>query len=80
MLAMITGGDSMINSLRITGVLIAWLALSLIAAASCHASAKVQVDQAVYDAGTIYEGKDLSHEFILKNGGDQKLTFKPKPC
>ncbi len=70
----------MINSLRITGLIMVCLALSLIAAASCHASAKIQVDQAVYDAGALSEGKDFSHEFVFKNIGDQKLTFKPKPC
>jgi len=77
---MITGGDFMINSLRITGLFMVCLALSLITAIPCHASAKVQVDQAIYDAGTLSEGKDLLHEFVLKNVGDQKLTFKPKPC
>jgi hypothetical protein len=77
MLAMDTGGYSMINSLKFTSL---FIALSLISVTSCQASPKVQVDQAVYDAGTLFEGKDISHEFLLKNGGDQKLTFKPKPC
>lgn len=72
-----TGGYSMINSLKFTSL---FIALSLISVTSCQASPKVQVDQAVYDAGTLFEGKDISHEFLLKNGGDQKLTFKPKPC
>jgi len=67
----------MINSLKFTSL---FIALSLISVTSCQASPKVQVDQAVYDAGTLFEGKDISHEFLLKNGGDQKLTFKPKPC
>jgi hypothetical protein len=80
MLAMGTGGYSMINSLKYTSLFIAFFALSLISVTSCHASPKVQIDQAVYDAGTLFEGKDISHEFVLKNGGDQKLTFKPKPC
>jgi hypothetical protein len=80
MLAMGTGGDSMINSLKFTSLFMVWFALSLISVTSCHASPKVQVDQAVYDAGAIYEGKDIFHEFILKNIGDQKLIFKSKPC
>ena len=66
--------------LRFAILFVACLTLSLIAEISCHAAAKIQVDQTVYDAGSIPEGKDLSHEFIFKNVGDQKLTFKPKPC
>ncbi len=31
---------------------------------SC-AAPKVQVDQAVYDAGSVSEGKEISHEFIF---------------
>jgi uncharacterized protein (DUF58 family) len=80
MLAMIAGGDTMINSLKFASLFVMLLALSLISATSCHASPKIQVDQAVYDAGTLSEGNDLSHEFILKNVGDQKLIFKSKPC
>ena len=80
MLAMGTGGDSMVDYLKFTSLFMALFALSLIAVPSCHAAPKVQVDQAVYDAGTLSEGKDMSHEFILKNVGDQKLIFKPKPC
>ncbi len=70
----------MIHSPKITGLFIVWVVISLVSAAPSQASPKVQVDQDVYDAGTLYEGKDLSHEFILKNVGDQKLIFKPKPC
>ncbi|MGO9146184.1 MAG: hypothetical protein ACLQDF_07430 [Desulfomonilia bacterium] len=66
--------------LRFVILFVACLTLSLIAEISCYAAAKIQVDQTVYDAGSIPEGKDLSHEFIFKNVGDQKLTFKPKPC
>jgi hypothetical protein len=80
MLAMGTGGDSMIDYLKFTSLFLVLFALSLISVPSCHASPKVQVDQAVYDAGTLSEGKDMSHEFILKNIGDQKLIFKSKPC
>ncbi len=70
----------MIHSPRIAGLFVVWMIISLVWAAPIQASPKVQVDQALYDAGTLYEGKDLSHEFILKNVGDQKLVFKPKPC
>ncbi len=26
------------------------------------------------------EGKEISHEFILKNDGDKTVSFKIKPC
>jgi hypothetical protein len=40
----------------------------------------VVADQTVYDAGLVTEGKEISHDFMLKNTGDQTLTFKIKPC
>jgi len=40
----------------------------------------VVADQTSYDAGQVPEGKEISHEFALKNTGDQILTFKIKPC
>jgi len=70
----------MANTLKTVSLLIVCITLSCVSASICHASPKVQVDEAVYDAGTVYEGKDVAHEFILKNVGDQKLTFKAKPC
>lgn len=41
---------------------------------------KVFVEQTVYDAGVVPEGKDIAHEFVLKNTGDKTLSFKIKPC
>jgi len=40
----------------------------------------VVADLTTYDAGQVPEGKEISHEFVLKNTGDQTLTFKIKPC
>ncbi len=34
----------------------------------------------VFDAGEIPQGKDLTHEFLLKNAGDEPLVFKARPC
>jgi len=70
----------MLKYLRVMSVPMVMLVLFLFPGTLCHAAAKVQVDQAVYEAGTILEGKEVSHEFVLKNIGDLKLTFKPKPC
>ena len=33
-----------------------------------------------HDAGQIPQGKDLSTEFLLKNAGNEPLTFKVRPC
>jgi hypothetical protein len=33
-----------------------------------------------YDAGEVPQGKDVSTEFLLKNAGDEALTFKARPC
>lgn len=34
----------------------------------------------VFDAGELPQGKDLTHEFLLKNVGDEPLVFKARPC
>lgn len=33
-----------------------------------------------HDAGQIPQGKDISTEFLLKNTGNEPLTFKVRPC
>lgn len=38
------------------------------------------VQNPVYDAGDVPQGKEISNEFALKNIGDQPLTFKVRPC
>jgi hypothetical protein len=56
------------------------LLLLLLGDAACHAAPGVQVDDRVYDAGDVIEGKDAVHEFTLRNTGDQELVIRPKPC
>lgn len=41
---------------------------------------KASIPGVVYDAGEIPQGKEISHEFSLKNTGDEPLTFKVRPC
>ena len=38
------------------------------------------IQNTVYDAGDVPQGKEISNEFTLKNTGDQPLTFKVRPC
>lgn len=33
-----------------------------------------------YDAGDVPQGKDITNEFLLKNAGNEPLTFKVRPC
>jgi hypothetical protein len=56
------------------------LILLFVGVGESFAAPKVQVDQTVYDAGPIPEGKEITHEFVLKNSGDKTLSFKIKPC
>ena len=48
--------------------------------APAHAGPRVVVDQPVYDAGEVPQGKPIAHAFILKNAGDADLTIHFKPC
>jgi hypothetical protein len=41
---------------------------------------KALVMNPVYDAGDVPQGKEISNEFLLKNAGDEPLTFKVRPC
>jgi len=45
-----------------------------------YCAPKAFVQNAVYDAGEVPQGKEISNEFALKNIGDQPLTFKVRPC
>jgi hypothetical protein len=74
------GGDFMVNHSRYVIMLAIIVAFFFIGVGEISAAPKVQVDQAVYDAGSVSEGKEISHEFILKNGGDKTVSFKIKPC
>jgi hypothetical protein len=41
---------------------------------------KAVVMSPVYDAGEISQGKEISNVFLLKNEGNEPLTFKVRPC
>jgi hypothetical protein len=41
---------------------------------------KAVVMNNVYDAGDIPQGKDIGNDFLLKNAGNEPLTFKVRPC
>ncbi len=41
---------------------------------------RMVIEQAVYDAGTVWQGETVSHEFVIKNEGKRALKiFKAKP-
>ncbi len=50
------------------------------ATGTVYATPKVKVDNTVYHAGEIPQGKEISHEFTIKNIGDEPLTITVKPC
>lgn len=33
-----------------------------------------------YDAGDVQQGKEITNDFLLKNAGNEPLTFKVRPC
>ena len=47
---------------------------------ACHAAPRLQVDRTVYDAGTVPEGREVTHAFLFRNVGNQDLVIKPKAC
>jgi len=74
------GGGFMVKTSRYTGMFILSLTIIVLMELSCHASPRVQVGKTVYDAGTVPEGMDVTHEFMFRNIGDRNLLIKPKPC
>ncbi len=61
-------------------ILSAVMVFLLLCSGKVFSAPVVVADLTTYDAGQIPEGKELSHEFVLKNTGDQLLIFKIKPC
>jgi hypothetical protein len=53
--------------------------LALISSAA-NATPKAVVDEFVFNAGEIPQGKAIVHDFIIKNTGDKPLEIKVKPC
>lgn len=45
-----------------------------------YCAPKVLVQNTVYDAGDVPQGKEISNEFILKNTGNEPLILKVRPC
>ncbi|HOO38959.1 MAG TPA: hypothetical protein PLU81_10665 [Deltaproteobacteria bacterium] len=50
------------------------------ASGTVYAAPRVKVDNPVYHAGEIPQGKEISHEFTIENIGDESLTMTVKPC
>jgi hypothetical protein len=61
---------------------IAFVAVILLAVISSAANAtpKAVIDEYVFNAGEIIQGKAIVHDFIIKNTGDKPLEVKVKPC
>jgi hypothetical protein len=70
----------MVKEMRYAVLLGTMVMLLFIGVGESLAAPKVQVDQTVYNAGPVPEGKEITHEFVLKNIGDKTLSFKIKPC
>lgn len=47
---------------------------------SAFAAPRAAIENPLFDAGDIPQGKKISHDFFLKNTGDKELTFKITPC
>jgi hypothetical protein len=47
---------------------------------AANAMPKAVVDEPVFNAGEIPQGKAIIHNFIVKNTGDKPLEVKVKPC
>ncbi|HOJ14527.1 MAG TPA: hypothetical protein PLS81_02205 [Deltaproteobacteria bacterium] len=45
-----------------------------------HAQPRAKVDKVTVDIGTVLEGQDASHGFLITNEGDAPLVIKPRPC
>ena len=65
----------MIKSYKYLVVFI-FLALPL----SAFAQPKIVIEQPKFNAGTVPQGQDIIHDFIIKNTGSEPLTVKAKPC
>ncbi len=68
------------RSLRITCMFILCAASVFLTGLPCEAAPRLQLDQDIYDAGRVPQGKDVTHEFIFRNAGDKALLIKPKAC
>jgi hypothetical protein len=60
-------------------VIVAVILLAVISS-TANATPKAVVDEPIFNAGEIPEGKTIIHDFIIKNTGDKPLEVKVKPC
>jgi len=56
------------------------LAICLFFANSASAAPKILIDEYVYNAGNLPQGKTIVHDFIIKNTGDRPLEISTEPC
>jgi hypothetical protein len=40
----------------------------------------VVVSDSTYNTGDVLQGKSITHDFILKNEGNEALTIQVSPC
>ncbi|MDD5170093.1 MAG: hypothetical protein PHN75_14840 [Syntrophales bacterium] len=55
------------------------LIVPLMTSQACGAPTVV-IEEMVYDAGEIPQGKKVVHDFPVRNAGNEALIIKVKPC
>ncbi len=74
----VLGGDAMMRFLRyFVYCLVLFL---LFGANSACSSPKALVEESIFQAGDVAQGKKITHDFTLKNIGDEVLTIDIKRC
>ena len=64
----------------LSGVSLCVVLIVFFAFGSVHCAPRANVDNIIFDAGGIPQGKEISHEFTIENTGDETLTITVKPC
>ncbi|MBN1635720.1 MAG: hypothetical protein JW920_04370 [Deltaproteobacteria bacterium] len=65
---------------RLHYILIAAFAAVVLIISNTYAAPKALIENPVFDAGQIPQGKKIEHDFIITNTGDEVLTYKIKGC
>ncbi|HOO46138.1 MAG TPA: hypothetical protein PLM29_07915 [Deltaproteobacteria bacterium] len=68
----------MLRCAKVIGISIAIIVV--FAAGNVYGAPRVKVDNPVFDAGEIPQGKEMAHEFTISNIGDETLTITVSPC
>jgi len=68
----------MLRCAKCIGISVAIIAV--FAAGNAHGAPRVKVDNPIFDAGEIPQGKELSHEFTISSIGDETLSITVNPC